>query len=570
MRALRRVIVLLGVGVFLLWLLLPSNGPRIEQGSILVLELSGRYVEAAAPSLISRMLGDLRRPFVSVLSDLGKAQRDERLAAVVLRIRRLDVEWGMIQELRDAIRDLREAGRPTLAYLETGGLGANREYYLATAADQIVVSPGTSGPLLGLGMEYFFLGGLWEKLGAGIEAIGSGEYKSAVDLLAGTEMTEAHREMATSLLDSTFAQFVSGIAERRHLDEAFVRETIDRAPVTPEELEGLGLVDGVASFDEAIARFGDAPVVKGVDYAEVDPKSVGFEPVARFALVYGSGTVVMGSGTNSPTGALLLSSDTVSDALEKAAEDPEIGAIIFRVDSPGGSPLASDLIWRAAKRAKQQGKPLVASVSNYAASGGYYVLCDADAVIASPGSLVGSIGVFVMRPVISGLLEKLGIGVATLTRGSLADLLLPSRPLSQQGREHLLAEITTLYDLFLERVAEGRGLTTEQVHQAGRGRVWTGEQALARGLVDELGGLRAAVRRAKRQAGLDVDADVALVPYPAPRSLTEQLAEALRQARTQVAVPLALPGWLERTLPLLTTLPQGGPLLVPPVLVEIR
>ncbi len=570
MRRFRRVVLLLAVVVFVVWLIMPAAGTKVAPGSILVLNLSGRFIEAAEPSIIGRLLGDGRRPFVSLLSELAKAQRDERLAGVVLRIRRLDIGWGMAQELRDAIAELGEAGRPTLAYLETGSLGANREYYIATAADEIVVSPGTSSPLIGLAMEYLFLGGLWEKLGAGVEAIGSGEYKSGAETISGRKMSEAHREMATALLDSTFAQFVAGIAEGRGLGEQFVRDAIDLAPVTPEELEGLGLVDAVASFDEATAKLGDGPLIESQEYAAVDPASVGFDPVARFALVYGSGTVVMGKGTTSPMGGLMLSSDGVSGALEEAAKDPEIRAIIFRVDSPGGSPLASDIIWRAAERAKRHGKPLIASVSNYAASGGYYVLCAADAVVAPAGSLVGSIGVFVMRPVIAGLLEKLGIGVESMTRGAHAGILLASQPLAEAGRERLLEEITAIYDLFVTRVAGGRGLATEQVHEIGRGRVWTGKQAASNGLVDELGGLRTAVRRAKREVGLDEDADVLLVPYPAPRSLAEELTEMLRRVAVQAAPQLQLPGVVRRLEPLLSALPRGAPLLVPPFVVEIR
>ncbi|MBW1685861.1 MAG: signal peptide peptidase SppA [Deltaproteobacteria bacterium] len=568
MRRFRRVVLLLAVVVFVIWLIMPAAGTKVAPGSILVLDLSGRFIEAAEPSIMGRLLGDGRRPFVSLLSELAKAQRDERLAGVVLRIRRLDVGWGMAQELHDAIAELGEAGRPTLAYLETGSLGANREYYIATAADEIVVSPGTSSPLIGLAMEYLFLGGLWEKLGAGVEAIGSGEYKSGAETISGRKMSEAHREIATALLDSTFAQFVTGIAEGRGLGEQFVRDAIDLAPVTPEELEGLGLVDAVASFDEATAKLGDGPLIESQEYAAVDPASVGFDPVARFALVYGSGTVVMGKGTMSPTGGLMLTSDSVSGALEQAAKDPEIRAIIFRVDSPGGSPLASDIIWRAAERAKRHGKPLIASVSNYAASGGYYVLCAADAVVAPAGSLVGSIGVFVMRPVIAGLLEKLGIGVESMTRGAHAGIMLSSQPLDEAGRERLLEEITALYDLFVTRVADGRGLAAEQVHEIGRGRVWTGTQAVSNGLVDELGGLRTAVRRAKREVGLDEDADVLLVPYPAPRSLAEELVETLRRVAVQAAPQL--PGVVRRLEPLLSALPRGGPLLVPPFVVEIQ
>jgi protease-4 len=571
MRSLRRIVLISLAAFFLIWIFLPAGGPSVQDGSVLVVELSGSYAEASQSSFIGRLLGDRRRPFVSLLSELEKARRDERISAVVLRVRRLQMSWSMAQELRTAIDALEDAGRRTVAYLEVGGLGANREYYLASAAQELIASPGTQSPVLGLSMEFFFYGGLWEKLGAGFEAIGSGEYKSAAETIAGTKMSAAHREMATALLDSTFDQFVAGIAEGRGLDEARVRELVDWAPVTPEELLESELIDSVLGFEAALKSLGEGrEVIYDSDYAAVPPSSVGFDPVGRFALVYGSGTVAMGKGTVSPAGGMVLTSDTVGDALEEAAEDPSIDAIVFRVDSPGGSPLASDIIWSAAQRARSAGKPLVASVSGVAASGGYYVLCGADEVVAPPGSLVGSIGVFAMRPVIGELLGKLGITHESMKRGDYADLLVFSRPLDDAGRARLIEEIDSLYDLFWARVADGRGMSSEAVDHVGRGRVWTGAQAHERGLVDELGGLRTALRRAKLLAGLEPDDDVELVIYPQPRSLAEQVADALDQVAARASASLVLPPALEQLESLVRMLPPGRPLLVAPFAVEIQ
>ena len=566
MRRFRRlllVVILIGVAA---WVLLPSRGMHVEQGSILLLDLEGDFVEATEPPFWSRLVGGGRRPFVGILSELAKAQRDDRLAAVVVRIRSLQVEWGMAAELREAIAEL-AAKRRTVAYLEVGALAANREYFVATGAPEIVVAPGATSPLMGLAAEFLFLGGLWEKIGAGVETIGKGEYKSAAETLAGTKMSPAHREMATAILDSTYAAFIEGIASSRELTPDFVRGVIDSAPVAPEELRGLGLVDRVAFLDETIAGIGEGPVVKAEDYRGVDPASVGFDPVARFALVYGAGNVVMGE-SDSTSRSPMLASDDVSQALEDAAKDPEIAAIIFRVDSPGGSPLAADIVWRAAARAKEAGKPLIASVSNVAASGGYYVLAGADEILASPASLVGSIGVFVVRPVFGGLLDKLGIGYESMTRGRHADILVSTQVLSEGGRERMHAELDAIYDTFLDRVAGGRGLSREQVHAVGRGRVWTGAQAVDVGLVDSLGGLRAAVRRAKERAGIDAEADVALVPYPEPRSLVEQLDEAFQQSAV-IATP-RLPALLQDLEPLLGAWAADEPLALPPFLVRIR
>ena len=195
MRRGRRLIVFfLFFGLFI-WFLTRDGGPEIQPESVLVLDFSGRYVEAAEPSLIGRLLGDRRRSFVSIWGEMRKVERDDRISGVVVRIRRMDLAWGMAQELRDSLLELRKSGRRTIAYLETGALGANREYYIATGADEIVISPGTTSPLIGLGMEFLFLGGLWEKIGAGIETVGSGEYKSGAETISGTTMSPAHREI---------------------------------------------------------------------------------------------------------------------------------------------------------------------------------------------------------------------------------------------------------------------------------------------------------------------------------------------------------------------------------------
>lgn len=569
MKFLRRSLIFLVLVALLVWWLLPAGGPQVQRGSVLALTLSGTYVEAASPSFLARALGEQRQPFISLLTELSKADRDDRIIGVALRIRRIGIGWAMAQELRSAIEKLRASGKKTVALLETGPLGANLEYYVASAADEVLLSPGTSGPLIGLGMEVFFFGGLWEKLGIEPEVVSVGKYKSAVEVIAGTEMSPAYREMAGSLLDSIWEEFTSGIAKSRKLDPGAVRAAIDTGPVTSEALEALGLSDGTANFEEAVARIGSVRI-DGSDYQAVDAAEVGFDPVARFALVYGSGQVVMGEGTQSPTGGLRLSSDSVSQALVEASEDPTIDAIVFRVDSPGGSALASEIVWNAAERAKSSGKPFVASVSNVAASGGYYVLAGADSVVASAGSLVGSIGVYMVRPVVGGLLDKLGIGVATLTRGRDAEILVSSRPLSASGRERLEREVHGTYDLFVSRVAEGRDLSTERVDAVGRGRVWTGAQGLERGLVDELGGLVTAVRAAKRELGLAEDADVVLIPHPAPRSLAEELVDALTGTVVRAAVPRPWSPFIERVEAWAAALYPGEPTLVPPLVLHIR
>lgn len=562
----------LAVGLLLAfagWLLVRGRG-GFPAGSWLVVDLEGQYVEADPPPL-QRVLGRGGRTLASQLSELGKAERDARLVGVFFRVRGLDVGWGKAQDLRGAIQRLRGSGKRTVSYIELEKYGSNLEYYVASAADAVYVAPGTRSPFVGMAAEYLFLGGFFEKLGVKIEHERIGRYKTAVEQLAATAMSDANREMSESLLDSIHSQFLADVAESRKLSREELASVVDQAPTSPHELEAAKLVDGAAFFDEVVAREDHPNLVEDEDYAGVDAASVGFSPKASFALIYGAGAVVTGEGQvgRGP----VMASSAVADAFEKASENPDVRAIVFRIDSPGGSPLASDLIWRAIRKARNQGKPVVASLSDVAASGGYYVAAAADKIVAQPATLTGSIGVFVIRPMVAGALEKLGIGFASLTRGRHADLLLSTEPLSEGTRARMREEVRGIYQQFVERVAEGRGLDPEVVNEVGRGRVWTGEQAKERGLVDALGGLRDAVVVAKQLVQLEPDADVVLLPFPPPKPLVAQLRDAL-----QGGVAVRADAWVDATLPAgaraavetLRALPLGVPVLIPPLVAEFR
>jgi protease-4 len=568
-----RWIVPLVLLVAISWWVTRRPGMEVAQGSALLLDLEGEYIEAPEPPPLARLTGQAHTPFVRLLSELAKAERDTRLADVILRIGPLQMGWGKAQELRDAIARLREKGRRTVAYVEIEQLSANLEYFVASAADEVWVAPGALAPVLGLAGESFFLGGFFEKLGVDFEVARVGKYKSATEMFSESKMSDANREMTTAVLDSLESQFTSAIAQSRKLSPSDVRAAIDLAPAGGEALVAARLADHVGFLDELLEKRGDPPIVEGDDYAQVDPAEVGFQPVARFALVYGSGQVVPGEPRGLPGGGPVFAADSVAEALEDAAEDDSIAAIVLRVDSPGGSALASDVVWRAVVDAREE-KPVVASLSDVAASGGYYAPCGADAVVSNPATFTGSIGVFVLRPTLQGLLDKLGIGHESMVRGAHADLLLATQPLSPATREWLSRDVEAVYRRFVSRVAEGRKLDAERVDAVGQGRVWTGEQALERGLVDRLGGLRAAVLLAKERAELAPDADVALVPYPEPKPLAVQISEALRGAAARgVWEELALPDTavrISRMLRAWASLPERTPLVVPPVWIEVR
>ncbi|CAG0986132.1 protease IV [Myxococcaceae bacterium] len=547
-----------------------ASGPVIESGSAVVLDLEGEYVEAPEAPMLARVLGQHRMPLVSVLSELRKAGRDPRVATVIVRIRSLDVGWAKAQDLRDAILAVRDRGKRTVAYLECERFGANREYYVASAADEVWVSPATRSPIVGLAADYLFLGGLWEKLGVAVEVEKIGKYKSAAEAYASTQMSEANAEMANSIMDSIETQLVSAIADRRDLTPSEVRTIIDTAPMTPQDLLDAKLIDGVGYLDEVVEKLGRPPLVEGSAYSAVDPKTIGFAPVATFALIYGTGAVVHGDARSGRSGDPVVASTTISKALLDAAADDSIRAIVFRIDSPGGSALASDVIYHAVVEAKKK-KPVVVSFSDVAASGGYYIAAAADAIVAQPATLTGSIGVFVLRPVIGGLLDKLGIGHTSITRGAHADLLLSTQPLSPGTRERLVDEVRSVYDLFVERVASGRSLEPGYVDEVAQGRVWTGVQANERKLVNVLGGLQVAVDRTKERVGLSPEVDVSLLPYPPPEPLAEQIRRLVFEgvsARATLFAPLPDP--LRRLAAWLVELPSGSPLLVPPLLIEVR
>ena len=566
-----RICVLLVIGLFVaMFFLAEEPGTDIDEGSTLVLEVGGTYAEAAQAPWLSRALGETSPPFVDLLSLFDRAEMDPRLEVVVVVIRPLAIGWGKVGELRQALERLSAAGHRTVAYLDMASFSGSREYFLATGADEIWVVPAGIVPLLGLAAEYYFLGGLWEKLGIEFDVAKAGRYKSAVEAYTSTGMSESSREMANSLLDSINDFFLSGIALGRNVSVGAIRAAIDQGPISPVDLKGLGLVDSVGHLDDLLDRIGGTVVDHEV-YAQVDPAALGFDPVARVALVYGTGTVVSTAGSRSGRAGSVFAADRFDLALNQAAQDPRVDAIIVRIDSPGGSAMASEEIWRSIDGAREEGKPIIASFSDLAASGGYYAAAAADEIVANDATLTGSIGVFTLRPVYGGGLAKLGVSVETLTRGEYADFVLSSEPLSPGAKKRLQSMVLQIYELFVRRVAEGRDMGLEEVDRVGQGRVWTGSQAYEIGLVDHLGGLHTALDRVRDHLDLPPGEDLELVVFPAPRTLSEELADILdAKIEGVVAARWPMPKALRGLGSWLAGLEMEGPLVVPPYLIEIR
>lgn len=568
MRRIRIVVfVLVALGILSV-VVLQRRGPTVAEGSALTVPLEGTYVEASSSGLLAQLSSVFVAPqpsFTALLSDLSKAERDARIGTVVFRVRSLGIRWGKAQELRRSIARLRAAGKKTVAYLEVQSYGGNLEYYVSSACDEVVLASGVPSPLSGLRAEYLFLGGLWQSLGLDVDVLGVGEYKGAVETIGKRSMSDANREMANSLLDSIDGQFLRDVAESRGLTEADVRAAVDASPLPPSAAVSRKLVDRIAHWDEVFSALDDPPRIERSIYARVPRSSVGWNPVSRFALVYGAGNVVQGEGGRG-SGPKFASDPTV-DAIESAVDDDSITAIVLRLDSPGGSGSAAEQMWRAVRRAREH-KPVIASMSDLAASAAYYVASGADHIVAEAGTYTGSIGVFVVRPSIGGLLDKLDIGHETLLRGSHADMLAMMRPMSPETRKLFYDDVEGSYAQFVQRVAEGRGLDVSAVDPIARGRVWTGDQARVRGLVDEIGGLREAVLAAKAKVGLDPKDDVELVALPAPKPLLQQIGESLGGASLGMDLPLPAP--LASAAAWLRDLPPGAQAWLPPIAIEIR
>lgn len=546
--------------------------PKIVSGSFLVVEIGGRYVEAQPSGFFAQLLGSQQHVFVDLLLELRKAKKDGRLKGVIVKIRPVDLDFAKVQELRNLLSELRKSGKRVIAWVVGEGASGNTPYFLASAAEEVYFSENTVLPLTGIRATYLFLGGLWGHFDMEVQVEQIREYKTFGDFLSRQTMSEAHREMANSLLDSLHRQFLSGISTARGLSPEQVQALIDAPTLTAADFQKGGLINGVKYYDELLEELSpDAampvPTVSLATYSRVKPASVGLSGEEKIAVIFGVGAVTMGESDWGATGQS-MGADSIIKAFSHAAQDEEIKAIVFRIDSPGGSALASDLIWQAVIRAKRK-KPVIVSMSGVAGSGGYYIAAGASKIVAQPATLTGSIGIVFMQPNIEGLLGKYGVNTETLTRGAYARLFDSAKSWTPQERQQVKRLLEDLYVTFTRKVAEGRGLTIEEVDQIARGRVWTGAQARARRLVDELGGLETALRLAKRAIGLSDESGEQLVFYPKPKHLFERL---LERFGGQVAQVLTLPDSLAEWQPLFTSLARfgRGPLYAMPVMVRFR
>jgi len=517
---------------------------RLPPYGILKVSLSGELSEQQSEP---RLLSFFRRSaddYCNTLGVLRWARRDPRLRGVLVRCDDLRIGWGRSQELRRLLLSLRQAGKLVWVFLTHAGV---REYLLASAADRITLAPAGTLDITGLSSEVTFLFGTLEKLGIEAEIIQMGRYKSMGEMFTRRNMSEPHREMIESLVDDLYTQLVDAMATGRNMGASDVRERLDRGPFLGREALAEGLVDSLAYEDEAETALrracDDAKVIDFHDYFVRRGREVHAEVLrqgrASLAMLSLGGTVKMGDSVSGPEGAAACGAASFTRDLKEVRERKDISAVVLRVSSPGGSGLASDLIWREVSRTREV-KPVVVSFGDVAASGGYYVGVAGSPIFAEGGTLTGSIGVVAGKANLNGLYRRVGITKETVSRGRHAALHSSYIPLTDEDRERLRVQAEGFYRDFVAKVASGRKLSEQAVDEAGEGRVWTGRQAWARGLVDQLGGLEQALEEARRLVGIPEGEMVAVERYPKPRRLFKlsfdlsrprgQLSELLTQA----------------------------------------
>ncbi|MEO5896792.1 MAG: signal peptide peptidase SppA [Vicinamibacterales bacterium] len=500
--------------------MLVGREAQVVGNSTLILKVSGDLAELEAGGVLGQFFES--SPTVkSVVDTLRKAKVDKRITSVVVRPTGTAALWGKVQEIRDAISDFKGSGKPIIAFLEYGG---EQEFYLASACDKVFLLPTASLDLTGIASYELFLRGTLDKIGAYPDALHVGEFKTAANAFTEKTFTPSHREMAQSLNTDLYEQLVEGLAAGRRKSAAEVRALIDHGPFLPEDAIRAGLIDDVAYEDELDDKVqlgkGASHFLADADYRKVSVASLGLNKGPRIAVIYAVGVITSGASNYDATSGPSIGSDTFVEILRKVRADDSIKAIILRVDSPGGSALASDVIWREVMLTRQV-KPVIASMSDVAASGGYYISMPAHAIVAEPATLTGSIGVVLVKFAIGGTLEKLGMNMERVTSGRYADLYAPDKVFTPEERARILEQMQATYDAFVEKAAAGRNTTPERIDKIGQGRVWTGSQGKQIGLVDELGGMNRAIEIAKQRAKIDAKSEVELVVYPQRKSFLE-------------------------------------------------
>lgn len=554
------ILVIIGIAIFLYYWLFAN---RVPKRVVLEADFEQGVVEMVPDDTLGRVLMAKRLNLRGVVEALQKATTDDRVKGLVARIGQSNMRLAQVQEIRDAVIAFRKSGKPAIAYAETfGEFGpGTSSYYLATAFDTIYLQPSGDLGLTGLIYEQPFVKGSLDKLGIVPRIDGRKEYKSFRYMFTERKYIAPHREAITRVMDSQFDQIVKGITEARKLSEDEVRALVNKGPFIGQEAIDEKLVDVLAYRDEVYDKIKEKTGVKDdfLSLATYRQRAGGpNEKGWTVALIYGVGGIGRGeSGYNPATGELMMGSDTVAAAIRQAVEDKSVKAILFRIDSPGGSYVASDTIWREIVKAKKAGKPVIASMGSVAGSGGYFVAMAADKIVAQPSTITGSIGVFGGKMVTTGFWNKLGVTWDEVHTSKNGDAWTSAKDLTPAQRARMEAWLDRVYADFTTKVSQGRNLPIEEVEKIAKGRIWTGEDGKRLGLVDELGGFPTALQLVRKAAKLADNAPIRLKVYPEQKTLLKLISK-LKQAATGDEGAAAFARTLEDLQPVIKTMESLG------------
>jgi protease-4 len=523
-------VVLCVAGVFLLFFALArsfrESAPAVAQNSVLQLQLSGGIPESPPVEVPFGALAERSAPTVtSIWMMLREAAVDARVKAVVLEPESLSVGWGKLEEFRADLERFKKSGKPLFAFLKTPGA---REYYLASAADRIYLGPTDWLNLKGMRVELMYFKNTLDKVGVDVQVEHDGKYKDFGDMFTRTSMSPETREVMTSVVDDLYGNLVSRIAPARKKAPDEMRTLIDQGPFLANDALHDGLIDQLSYEDQMFADLrqkvnsGELHKISSGKYQKVPADSLGLEGSHHIAMLVGDGDITRGSSDDDGASDEGIRATGFNKLLRRIGGDSSVDGVVVRIDSPGGDAVASDEIWREMNLLSKK-KPVVISMSDTAASGGYYMAMTGDPVVAYPGTLTGSIGVVFGKPNLHGLYDKLGITKDMIARGRFAAIDSDYSDLSPAELAKLKEGIDANYHDFVAKVAQARRRPFDQIEPLAQGRVWLGDQAKERGLVDELGGIDRALELVKQKARIPASENVAIVMYPARRSILDLL-----------------------------------------------
>lgn len=518
------ILYLIGLGVYMYF----KKG-EINEHTFLELNLRNGIYETEPDDPAARLIQGDMPVLRDIVESLQVAADDERVIGLTAKISGAKISFAHIQELRNAILDFRKKGKPAVVYTESfGEFGpGNGAYYLATAFDTIFLQPSGDIGLTGLMAESSFFKGALDKLGVVPRIDSRHEFKNMKNMFTEKEYTAPHEEALTAILNSLQGQLIKGVASGRGMDESSVRQLIDKGLFSADEALAANLVDGLKYRDQ-VYDYLEAKFQKDPEYLSYSTylKRAGrpYEKGEKIALIYGVGAIKTGkTGYNPLTGEAFMGSDSITKAFRNAIEDDDVRAIVFRVNSPGGSYIASDAILRETIRAASRKKPVVVSMGNVAGSGGYFVAMAANRIFAQPATITGSIGVLGGKMITAGFWDKIGVSWDRVQTGENADMWSSISDYSPEQWDLFQSWLDRVYADFTSKVAQNRNIPLEKVQEIARGRIWSGETALELGLVDAMGGLSDAVRYAKQAAGLPDSKDIRLELFPKKKGWFEAL-----------------------------------------------